>query len=416
MEEQNMKKTINFKGLVAMVTAVLTVFFAVVGCDNDDDEKSVVSDNYKAFQVIHKKFYEDYLWTKQSKIPDPETSTEEYYSKFSSPIDMVESFIVSKDKSSWIMTKEEYAEEHPDNGSDGLLGRVHNTNKGLYLIVTLVAEDSPAIASGLHRGCAITKINGTRLTSNNYEKLINKETKTVTFVETSLDESGNIQFSDTETTTPSFSKRDFSWKPIILKKEITTQKGNIGYLLLSLLPSDKELSTAFQDMKIWNVQDLVLDMRFVQKSYTIDLLKTLASYIVSSKAIGKSFLTYKWNENLTAKNASQTVFDKKDDNLSLKRIFILTSEYGSNLLIAGIRPYIDVTIIGENIHDSDNYGTVKYTCSEWIFEMVKCELLDPDGNTIVAPAADYNVEDNGCIALGDPSEPLLAKALELINK
>ena len=51
-----MKKTINFKGLVAMVTAVLTVFFAVVGCDNDDDEKSVVSDNYKAFQVIHKNF------------------------------------------------------------------------------------------------------------------------------------------------------------------------------------------------------------------------------------------------------------------------------------------------------------------------------------------------------------------------
>ncbi|MBR4325528.1 MAG: PDZ domain-containing protein [Bacteroidales bacterium] len=435
LEDKNMKKMIDFKRVVMMVIAVVVVMFVVVGCGDDDDNvvgdnnqtsDTKVSDAYKEYQSIHEEFYKYYLWSKESRIPDPATSTDEYYSKFSSPKEMVESFIVSKDKISWIMTREEYEEDNSTvyDSYDGISWRVYTTDDGskkTYVIVTAVVENSPAEAAGLHRGCAITQINNTKLTSDNCSKLLDKDTKTVTYVETYLDENGKRVFAEEEHTTPSFSQRVLTWKSVGMKKSISTKVGNVGYLVLRYFMDDKDIASAFNDMKIWDVQDLILDLRIVNSNMNADQLASFVSYIVPENAVGKTFMTFKYGDYWKAqgKGEGKNVFTSKDNNLDLKRLFIL---YNGNMyldnIVGGIRPYMKVIIIGEDPSTTKdhNYGSITKTTSNWTYRVVSSEWLDPDGDEYIAPTVDYVVEDIACTELGDPTEPLLAKALELINE
>ena len=430
-------KKIDFKGVATVCMILVMVLCVAVGCCKDDecdkasskttpddsqknlmtyfakDTTVTLASGYEEYVYAHDIFYFKYLWNQNI----PNTFTEEYYSKFSSPEDMIESFIVSKDDKSWGMSKDEYYEQYNtfNDADDGIKWHVHyidNSKKNPCIIVTYVVENSPAEFAGLHRGCAITKINGTKLTTNNYSNLMDKETKTVTYVETRMDDEGNLYFTDEEKTTPSFSNRVLDWNTILLKKRIETNNSNIGYLAMMYVDNEKEIDDAFQDLKMWDIEYLVLDWRFLTAT-DFEKLRNFVSYLVPDEAIEKTFLTVKYSSYTKKYN-----FEDRDSRLNLKRIYLLVSE-DSNIhsLVSSLSPYIDITIIGSDVTEiKHQYGGLEYEGSNFVFRVTVSEWLDADGDVITTPAIDYNIEDFACTELGDPSEPLLAKALELINK
>lgn len=433
-----MKRFVINKIIWVALVAMMCVF-VFVGCGDDDDDEVVVVQNstpttndnkttktyfakdttvtlasgYEEYVYAHDIFYFKYLWNQNI----PNTFTEEYYSKFSSPEEMIESFIVSKDDKSWVMSKDEYDEQYKtfNDAFDGIKWHVHyidNSKKNPCIIVTYVVENSPAEFAGLHRGCAITKINGTKLTTNNYSNLMDKETKTVTYVETRMDDEGNLYFTDEEKTTPSFSNRVLDWNTILLKKRIETNNSNIGYLAMMYVDNEEEIDDAFQDLKMWDIEYLVLDWRFLTAT-DFEKLRNFVSYLVPDKAIEKTFLTVKYSSYTKKYN-----FEDRDSRLNLKRIYLLVSE-DSNIhsLVSSLSPYIDITIIGSDVTEiKHQYAYITYEGTNLFYRVTVGEWLDADGDVITTPAIDYNIEDFACTELGDPSEPLLAKALELINE
>ena len=132
-------------------------------------------------------------------------------------------------------------------------------------------------------------------------------------------------------------------------------------------------------------------------------------------------------------------------NPDLPRLYVLATGYSasaSESLVCGLRPYMDVILVGERtggkfcagylLEAEGWYDGVKTSLGEeeyqkalpyvknWGIYVMYARYADRDGVTLSMPngiAADYEVEDQPLegVALGDPKESMLAAALALID-
>lgn len=209
---------------------------------------------------------------------------------------------------------------------------------------------------------------------------------------------------------------------------------NIGYILYTQYAERENLLPALRQMKIANVDELIIDLRYnhggsVQTAVFLssclipeDYRGTPAQYLVYNKTVNR--------EKFGDENGYTVYhFIPKDElrgcDLTLSRMFFLV---GANTASAAestikmIEPYMPVVLIGEptvgkgvgmyTISDpSYPYQlvpiTFRYYNAQW--ETIPDEGLEPD--YIVTPTYPNNVKQ-----LGNVSEPLLSKAIELITE
>ncbi|MDE5611790.1 MAG: hypothetical protein K2I90_07225, partial [Odoribacter sp.] len=117
--------------------------------------------------------------------------------------------------------------------------------------------------------------------------------------------------------------------------------------------------------------------------------------------------------------------DVLTENLDLRRLYVLTGENtasASEIVISGLRPYLsEMILIG-----SDTYG--KYVgmsqiippgdLQKWTFWPVTFAYFNANGEDVKGGiAATYTIQEysNFLPPFGDPEDPLLGKALELIG-
>lgn len=430
--------------------AYLILVLFVTGCKKNDVDPVVVSTNGTDSTIssvnswVYEVMNDAYFWYKD--LPAENT-----LDKSLDPNDFFEKLVYQRntvDRFSMI-TDDIDALQNEFNGISKIYGISYSisyldesqTNLGLFL--NLVVKGSPAEAAGLKRGDIILKVNGTQLTAANYASVLNSE-ETAVFTLGTLT-NGVITAKNSSVTV---TKAEVSEDPVVFSAVINKADygKKIGYLVYTqFVPGigegaeenkyDNELRSAFANFKSQGVNELVLDLRFNSGGY-ISSANTLASLIGKNISSSKIFYKEQWNEKYIAywkkskgANALNYTFLNEASNIgsNLSRVFVLTSNgtaSASELVINGLKPYMDVITIGEHTAGKNLFGSLVSDDQnrwKWGVYMMLGQTANAsdqsDYGTVNGMTPTYIVEDNVVPykPFGDENETLLRKALDVMG-
>lgn len=244
--------------------------------------------------------------------------------------------------------------------------------------VSYVKANSPAEASGLVRGDIITEINSTRLTLENFSSLLG----TIDEPHTLGYRSFNEEISDYQ------DQEDISLTPVVLSENpnfldtvfmIENQK--IGYAIYHFFTPgpdlnsnvyDREMDEIFNRFKTEDIDHLIIDFRYNNGGFVssaINLASLIAPNVndqdVFSKTVYNDFLM-QFEELQNVQNTFLSKTENIGATLEGNRVYILTSARtasASELVINGLRPYMDVFLIGDQT-TGKNVGSIPFQDEE----------------------------------------------------
>jgi len=416
-----MIKFLNSKAVYIFIIASLISIFA--GCKKDDllpDETQIVN------QFIYDITTDYYLW--ESFIPSGID-----INAYSDSYDLFET-MKYEPLDHWSTVTDDY--QSFQNSLDGIRKTAgykitllqFANSETLYGIIELVYSGGSADLAGLKRGDIIIKINEQNLTSENYIELFSLDEYTI-----SLGQIVGDQLSETGETV-NIVKTELAINPILFYDVIDVEGTKIGYFVYDqfLYSYSTELKNVFSYFATENIDELVLDLRYNPGGY-VSTCTELASMIVPSVSLDKTFLTKQWNELLTeyltqeyGENSAyfKLYFPTPETNLDMSRMMVLTSERSasaSEAIINGLSPYMDVTIIGGQTSGKYTGAIFFYDSEEkkhdWGIYLVVNRISNALGVTdyVNGFTPDFEVTDDYTTPLGEVTEPLLAKAIEQLT-
>ena len=250
-------------------------------------------------------------------------------------------------------------------GYDFQLYLVSSGSTDVFGVIRYVFPGSPAEKAGLKRGDFFSKIDGTQLNTTNYSTLIAKETFALTLAKLS---GGTLV---TTTTTPVMIAVELQEDPVYLTKVLDVNGAKVGYIVYNGFTSDFDLrlNTVMQQFKASGITKLIVDLRYngggsVQTAtyfgsmiYTTDVAKVFSKSVYNTilqsyftQQYGSDALLNKFTDNIAA---TTTTAKATITSLNLSDVYFLVSKEtasASELLINGLKPYMNVTVIGTNTY------------------------------------------------------------------
>ncbi|MDP2113759.1 MAG: S41 family peptidase [Bacteroidota bacterium] len=328
-------------------------------------------------------------------------------------------------------------------GYDFMLGRIGSSND-LFGFVRYVYKGSPAEKAGVKRGDIFMKVNDQQLTVSNYQTLL-FATKTYT-----------LSFATISNSTISLNNRvvlmtavEMQENPISKDTIFIFNNQKIGYLVYNGFNSDFDiqLNDVFKKFKVANIDRLVLDLRY-NSGGSVQSSIYLASMIYGTDAT-KVFAKAKYNAGLQKYLVSEYGLASLNDNfttsieknglkpattintLNLNKIHIIVSDNtasASEMLINGLRPYMNVTVVGINtngkytgsmtVKDWDEKGVVNPN-HKWAMQPIVVKYANSRDESDYVNGLTPNIiseEDfANLLPFGDPNETLLSIVLSDIK-
>lgn len=283
--------------------------------------------------------------------------------------------------------------------------------------VTLVIPGGPADIAGMRRGQRILKIDGKtiqEIEENNLwsEVTSRPEEKKDIPVEYVIEENGEektlILYAG-EVTAPS-----------IYKTAVLDDAGKkIGYLMLKsfINSTNSELETVFTSFKKAAVSDLIVDLRYNGGGW-LDGAEHLASLITGGKLEGELFTRLTYNDKHQDYN-SDYHFKDYSQSLELTRVAFITTggtASASEIVINGLKPYIEVLVIGDKTYGKpvgmNPMSHCDYTLVPITFKLANAEGY---GDYFSGLPVDCAAEDDVTHDFGDPEEGSLKAALSMLR-
>ena len=429
------------KNKYIIITSLFLFFVLGSGsCVKND----IVTPTQKLNDFIYHYMDEFYLWT--AEMPRNidrkyEVDPKVYFGK-----------LLYKPEDKWSIITDDY--EAMAQGSEGVETTfgysIHNVaymlpNGNLVFVIQFVYPNTPASRAGLKRGDIIYMVDNVSITERNMQEVWQKFFAAPSI---SLQLGKRTDAGIIPDITINLAAVKTQLSSIIEKKIFEIEDKKIGYLFYSDFfgGSVAELNEVFQWFKSAGIHDLILDLRYNLGGY-VYVAAHLASILAPANVVSaeKVLITNQWNakyqkywEDEKEYGELRTLF-KKDVpvNMNLSRLYVLTARNtasASEFVITGLDPYMKVVKIGEATRG-------KYTASA-LFQAQywngKDWVKDPEiKNWGIRPiiyryanslgvtnfkdgfTPDYTIIDisNSLVIkqLGDPQEPLLGKALELIT-
>lgn len=331
-------------------------------------------------------------------------------------------------------------------GYDFQLVRTSASDDSLLGYVRYVIPDSPADKAGIKRGDLFNKINGQQLTIQNYQQLLfNQRSYTLGRIILQNDQLVEGDQVDMDAVT-------IHENPIHLAQIIETLTGKkVGYLVYNEFNYlyHQELNHVFSQFKDEGINEMVLDLRY-NPGGSVLTAALLASMLYTTDT-EKRFIKYQFNEKHPDESTVLEFFDQvpvlNEDyqivdieplhSLELSKLYVLTSSgtaSASEAIINGLDPYLDVVIIGERtvgknvgsrtLYDAPSTDFTdksqanpahKYALQPLTTKIVNStgfgDFEDGFSPDIEISELDYLLEMK---PLGDPQEPLLHAALEMM--
>ncbi|WP_158973456.1 S41 family peptidase [Cellulophaga sp. L1A9] len=443
--------------------------FAVSCSDKDDEPSEIVTIelNSEVNDFVWKAMNYWYYWQpEQANLADDRFSTtDEFYSflnGFSEPEDLYEAVQSSLDRFSFMY-------DNYDNLINALGGTLTTTGieytlrrlpsdsgNGVLGVVRYVWANSDAAAKGIKRGDIFYAVNGTELyadtdsegyiTNSNLD-LLSASTFTLNF--------GSIEnelFSPNDVTIE-VNSLEITENPILIAKTLDVNSTKIGYIMYNGFTRDNEeiIDDAFSQIKSEGATELVIDLRYNPGGSTA-VANRMAGRITGQFA-GQPFIEYIYNSKRNGNFGSTDPFESTYNDipltsLGLTKVYIITTDNtasASELLINNLKPYITVVQVGETtvgknefsipLVDNTQQTSDGYPPYAYYGATVSLDGINPNHKYALQPIcgtyanadgfndfADGLVPDIAIIEtldnlgeLGDPEEPLLAKAIEDIT-
>ena len=443
-------------------------FLIFLICDKKYDELSISKKraiendtNYEVKDFIWKKMNAYYLW--QANIENLADDRFEYsidntnatsanyvyfLKQFLSPKDLFKSLLYKNndiygDRFSFITDDYKSLENSFQGVSDStglnLNLKLIRTNNRVVGIVNYVTPNSDAERKGVKRGDIFMKIDNVFLTPFNYQNLIYSKNQELTFSFYRMTSSG-LEFSKNIT----IKQQEIHQNPIFIHKIIQRQGKKIGYLMYNsfITNYDDELNQVFLEFKNAGIDELILDLRYNSGGYVTSATR-LASMIsgVSSKNV---FIQQQVNPKLEKLwgNTLLSYFTERTNTSPIhtlnfaranKKLYVITSNRtasASELIINNLKPYMNIVQIGDKtvgknlasvtIYDSPSGNKENINKNHtWAMQPIVIRSANANGfgdyQAGISPDYQLEEDDSNMGVLGELSDPLLAKTIEVIT-
>lgn len=415
------------------------LLFTLLGCKEEEETLPKVKEepnpNIAINNWILKVMKEVYLWLPEMRSPTANTADPSAYFEalLNRPTDRFSA--IYPDYKALMNSLSGVSLEA---GYEFTLYRESASNNNVIAEITYIKKNSPAATAGMQRGDYITRINGIQLTLDNYKVQLGLIDKPHTLITLRVNSTSGILEPRPEI---SLAPVQLSENPNFLDSVYTINGEKIGYVIYHFFAPgpgnnstayDQEMDGIFAEFKTKGIQHLILDFRYNGGGYVSSAVN-LASMIGPGVTSSNIFSKTKYNSYLmqfdNLKNV-QTPFKTKAENLGkvLKnnRVYILTSTRtasASELIINGLKPYMDVFLIGDKT-TGKNVGSVPFEDEEnpknpyGILPIVSRSfnsLDQSDYTTGFAPNIEVKESSERLKPLGDVKELLLRKAIEQIT-
>lgn len=397
---------------------LLACFIFLNACKKDPSNYPSGSDE-AINQWIYSEMAQYYYWA--SQLPGNVPYTER-------PVDFFNQLLAPEDRFSTIvqsLNEETYGKTLANTFGIDLVA-VEHANQPFYLISQVVPFSSGAL-NGLVRGDSIGQVNGEDLNLTNISEILNQALNQNSLSLT-LKNGKVINL-----------PASYIAQPVVYTYNILKDIPNAAYLYLSHFDFSGayDLLNALQVLKSANVQHLILDLRYNpggQVSFA-----AFCALLLAPVQANDIFIRYRGNSNMAALDESFsdalarqpdgyafTFSELASARLPIQRIYILTTGHtasAAELLINNLRPYIDITQIGETTLGKDMASVTRSSPDEvsgnsakWhilplVYKMFNSENAGDYQDGIVPQQIVNEYQALPLYPFGDPRDPLLAEAL-----
>ena len=310
----------------------------------------------------------------------------------------------------------------------------------LFMVVKYVYPDSPAQQAGLKRGDIILSVNGQSLRSSNYQELLQiNGNVSYGLGSYALDqETQKVSITDLDSVV-SVQKEVLQLDPIITTKVIETGGKRIGYLFYAQFIDGTAdsfingLNERLAELKAQHIDELVIDLRY-NPGGRITAATQFANALIPLEAAQSEEIFVEFEYNSLLENFYQTSegadsenlflrFQEGPVNMGLDRIYVLTTNEtasASELLINGLKPYMEVITVGSNTLGK-YYGSFVITGTfqsppvYYAILPVTLKYLNANQETDFIDGLEAQIVASENILspkpLGDPADPLLEAAI-----
>ncbi len=412
-----------------------------------------------------------YLWQDEvNDLADDRFADEDDYfsflNGFATPRGLFQTMRSPKDRFSVIVDDYDilfnsFAGVFKTNGIEFVLTRPPEGGNAVVGVVRYVINDSDASSKNIKRGDIFYAVNNIELfaetdaegniTTSNLD-LLNPDTFTLNFA--NLTEDGLVP----NDVNIELIKEEITENPILVSKVLEVNGTKIGYLMYNSFTSnfDDELNTAFAALDAEGATELVLDLRYNLGGSVLSATR-LAS-MITGQFDGELFAREQWNSKWQDILGRENNFVNEIDgmainSLNLNSVYIIATDdsaSASELIINSLRPYVDVTHIGDVTRGKNEFSVTLVDYPEQTFpqtgqaplpipylviEDESIENANPNHKYAMQPLVGTNVNADGfgeftnglepdilqleslgnLGQLGEQGEPLLDVAIEQIT-
>lgn len=285
---------------------------------------------------------------------------------------------------------------------------------------TRVFADGPAGRAGFSRGQQIVALDGRSIADIQAAEGVSAVLGNDTVTFTLRPVGGNPDGSDD--LAPVAITRDIVTIDPVPQDTIIDGSGGrkIGYFEFSTFISTAEprFAEIFQTYTNENVEEVIIDLRY-NGGGLVRTAELLGDYLGGRVAQNEVFSSTEFNLERAGANNSQEFFELLSTSINLSRLVVIASRgtaSASELVINGLGPHVDVTIVGDN--------TFGKPVGQIGLELTGCDILlrptafqtvnslgegDFFGGLPVAPGCE--ADDDLDVPVGDPSDPNVETAL-----
>jgi C-terminal processing protease CtpA/Prc len=381
-----------------------------------EDECSAVNANQELFDYMDS----DYFWYNEL----PTDFDKEAYANMGEALLDIRS---EKDRFSFLMTEEEYQSNYVVSKYFGF-GFSHTYNDDLSgLVIRYVFDDGSASENGLRRGDTIVEIDDVSVSTIIQDIQAGTKGWSDVFGPNEEGHSVAIAFEKPsgERQTATLEKSEVTSNTVLAieTKDVTVgeESKKVGYLVFNSFRdiSRGELNDAFDQFKIDEVDELILDLRY-NGGGLVAVANQLSTQVAGTNVEDEVFVKYTYNDKRTGFN-STSLFDLGSgiEQLNLDSIVVLTTPNScssSELVINSLTPHIDVTVIGDKTCGKPIGMQPKEICDHRVFAInFQTQNSEGYGDYFDGLPADCVVEDQVVGDWGAETDPLFAEGLHFIQ-